>query len=399
MAKKRKQNVVNNVTHLHYHSNQSQQNNQNQQNDQSSYKDSMMYRALDKSGGGVESTVFSALLGVLTFLPKVMVSLFSKFFYRIFNVNSKISGSYITNGKTILKFPLICTESIDQSIVNKFCAMLQIEKAENIRTFFFNHNLHLGYAPEDLAHEFSSGFYKEDEELSEVSVYNGKDLKRGDFEITNSLYNSKKEKHEILKISSQELMPINPTIIHIAANKQFSSERVFSALGIRYIPHRVPFHEMPIAFKYGALNSRVILRFIKWMKSDITFGDFLFGKDKEALNEMFTKVVLDKKSWNKAMKDSTHAVTLIMSKREFDKLCEEVVDLTKPSNFKHFQKDIGYLDLIVLDPDKAEFIRMNASDNYEMVHYNIREALTAQNKDIVIKTKIEASKFHDEGVI
>ncbi len=99
------------------------------------------------------------------------------------------------------------------------------------------------------------------------------------------------------------------------------------------------------------------------------------------------------------MKDSTHAVTMIMSKREFDKLCEEVVDLTKPSNFKHFQKDIGYLDLIVLDPDKAEFIRMNASDNFEMVHYNIREALTAQNKDIVIKTKIEASKFHDEGVI
>ncbi len=78
MAEKRN-NIVNNVTHHHYHSNQSQQNNQNQQNDQSSYRDSMMYRALDKSGGGVESTVFSALLGVLTFLPKVMVSLFSIF--------------------------------------------------------------------------------------------------------------------------------------------------------------------------------------------------------------------------------------------------------------------------------------------------------------------------------
>ena len=125
MAKKRKQNVVNNITHNHY-SNQNP--NQNQQNDQT-YRDTMMYKAMDKGSGGVESTVFSALVGVLTFLPKAIVSLFSKFFYRIFNVNSKISGSYITNGKTILKFPLICTESIDQSIVNKFCAMLQIEKS------------------------------------------------------------------------------------------------------------------------------------------------------------------------------------------------------------------------------------------------------------------------------
>ena len=90
---------------------------------------------------------------------------------------------------------------------------------------------------------------------------------------------------------------------------------------------------------------------------------------------------------------------MIMSKEEFDNLNESVTDLSKPANFKNFQKDIGLLDLIVIDRNAQEFLRINSADNYQPIRHDMREALNSYSKDIVINTKIEASNFHDEDVI
>lgn len=343
------------------------------------------------------------VIGLFTAIPKALFKVLNTLLVRTFNINRKKAGKYLTQGANIIKFPLLATESIDQSLVNKFCALLQSEKAENIRTFFHNHDLTLGYANHNVAKEFDPGFYKEHfenngegEMLSELVMNKEKITKKV---MTDTPVHKNPFDGKALKLPSKDLMPIAPVMITIATNAFLSDDYNEQILGVRYIPHRIPFNEIKVAFKYGALNNRFLLRLIKLMQGDLTFGDWLTNKDKKALNFVMTKIAVGDKSWSKALKDSTHAVTMIMSKEEFDHIKENIVDLSKPINFKNFQKDIGMLDLIIVDRNSQEFIRINSSDNYTPVKHDMREALNAYSKDIVINTKIEASNFHDEDVI
>ena len=351
----------------------------------------------------VQRKVSGAVIGLLTSIPKALFKVLNTLFVRTFNINRKKAGSYISNGSFVIKFPILATESIDQSIVSKFCAMLQTEKAENIRIFFYNHDLTLGYANHNLAKEFDPGFYKEHEENSESGemlseLVFSKDRLSKKVDGNSSTFKNPYE-GKALKLPTKDLMPIAPVIVTVGTNSFLGDEYNEQILGIRYIPHRIPFNEIKVAFKFGTLNSRVLMRLIKLFKGDLTFGDWLSDRDKKALNYAMTKIAVGDKSWNKALKDSSHAVTMIMSKEEFDNLNESVTDLSKPANFKNFQKDIGLLDLIVIDRNAQEFLRINSADNYQPIRHDMREALNSYSKDIVINTKIEASNFHDEDVI
>lgn len=319
-----------------------------------------------------------------TAAPNAFLTTFAKLFNATFRINSKNAGSYISRGANILKFPLLATDGIDQSVVTRFCMLLQQEKAENIRTYFYNENVTLGINPGDVSNEFSSRFYENKEEkIEEVELHR---------------VDSKSLVEKPLKLG-KDFMPISPTMISVAITQNFSytnnNKNVFQILGIKYIPHRIPFNEIKVSFKYGALNSRYLFRFIKWLKGDINFGDMLHGRDRETLNSELTKIALGKKSWSAALKDSTHAVSMLITIDEYNEICRDVVDLDKPTNFKHFQKDVGLLDLIIVDPYAKLFYRINATDNYNKIRHDMRDALNASNKEVVIKTKFEASALND----
>lgn len=440
--------------------------------------------------------VFGAFMAILTAAPKAFLLVFNKLLFRTFRINSKLSGNHIAKGENIMKFPLLASASIDQSVISKFCAMLQTERAEYIRTYFYNHDLILGYSDSSIAKEFGSGFYESVEE--KINEFENKDFETEELkeEALNKLieelvslkesfrdklksvknagakvydnykrfnralnnlstpdairrdsyfkknphasglvrdaisfkrdvyrderkhnFDMKKEKFKKtasrldqldinsnnsslfgngLKVPTKDLMPINPTMVNIVINKKFTGDQNFQIVGIRYIPHSIPTQEIFTAFKFNMLNSRVIFRFIKYLEGDITFGNFLTGSDKKALNEYMTKIAANNKEWNLGLKQSTQAVTMIITKTEFEYICENIADLKNPTTFKSFQKDVGMLDLIVLDKESKQFYRINAADNYQLIKYDMRDALNANNKDLVINARIDQSKLSDE---
>ena len=97
-------------------------------------------------------------------------------------------------------------------------------------------------------------------------------------------------------------MPIAPVMVTVGTNSFLSDDYNEQILGIRYIPHRIPFNEIKVAFKFGTLNSRVLMRLIKLFKGDLTFGDWLSDRDKKALNYAMTKIAVGDKLGNKALK-------------------------------------------------------------------------------------------------
>lgn len=496
----------------------------------------------------------SSAISLLMLLPHACSHIFKKYFYRLFNINSKHAGSYISNGNNILKFPLLVSSKIDQSVVSKFCALLQQEKGEYIRTYFFNNDFFLGYDHKSLAKEFDSKFYESvdnyinayldletdnleenskyfdalvervselaeavsptyiypksypsyDDEI-EVQKFNAK--QQQDAEIANMKNDIEKEKLELqrinhekdynqrasqhidkmtqsdnqhrekldarakefetsrsdnaqsaalshyrqqqrddiahmrqlhrdaimhdrqlerdrkqkdyigksdqftmndpsrngsifgsngLKLSSKDLMPISPTMVNLVVNKRLTGEQNYQIVGIRYIPHSIPFNEIKVAFKYGTKNSRFITRFLSMLSGNLNVFDLFVKSDQRALAQEFTKISTDKKAWNLGLKDSTHAVTMIITKDEFDDICANIADISNPTKFKYFQKDIGLLDLIILDKDAKEFTRINAFDNYQPIKHDIREALSANGRDLVINARIDANRLSDE---
>lgn len=586
-----------------------------------------LYKDKSRTSQYTTGTV-GAIGNILGFLPKQSGAAVQKYIYKLFDVNSKSIGNQVATGSHVMKFPLLVSDSIDQSIVSKFCAMLQLERAEYIRIYFYNNEI-INISDDSIAKEFNSRFYEDIcyyveafeemnisdvEELEEAfdvlveccdelkeeyssliesysnhyvrttptsskdlndyylrqsahnfKVYDAKkkyqlsretlkdhetqrkwaDRQRIKNEIFNAREAQKKRVHDFslqkdaqtftakqndlnrkhqsdenelqrqhqsgenalnrehtskekdldrkhqakqnffsrlhqsrensknrkqqasmqkdaqkhqskeaekqrahqekmqkdaqafqksmkdaemaaqakrdkaqsmdrqftlndpsnsgamwgaggLKLSSKDLMPINPTNINLVVNKAYTGEESRSIIAIRYIPHKIPFNEMVVAFKYGINNSRLMQRFIKLLSGDISFGNFITKSDARALEWEFTKISTDKKAWHLGLKDSTQAVSIIITKQEFDHICKEIVDLSNPVNFKKFQKDIGMVDLIILDKDAKEFIRINALDNYQMLHYDIRDALNANNKDLVINARIDQSKLRDE---
>lgn len=513
-----------------------------------------LYKDKSRTSQYTTGTV-GAIGNILGFLPKQSGAAVQKYIYKLFDVNSKSIGNQVATGSHVMKFPLLVSDSIDQSIVSKFCAMLQLERAEYIRIYFYNNEI-INISDDSIAKEFNSRFYEdicyyveafeemkisdveELEEAFDVLVECCDELKEEysnliearkmqnlpnnnntfhnqrasyhklrqnsiqhkekmdlenrklDWDVAkqgakdyqnkmnfdqrerhhndnidqkdldrkfqakqnffNRLHQSKESKkqrsHQIamqkdaqdfqksmkdvemaaqarrdkaqsmdrqftlndpsnsgamwgaggLKLSSKDLMPINPTNINLIINKAYTGEESRSIVAIRYIPHKIPFNEMVVAFKYGINNSRLMQRFIKLLSGDISFGNFITKSDARALEWEFTKISTDKKAWHLGLKDSTQAVSIIITKQEFDHICKEIVDLSNPVNFKKFQKDIGMVDLIILDKDAKEFIRINALDNYQMLHYDIRDALNANNKDLVINARIDQSKLRDE---
>lgn len=499
---------------------------------------------------------------VISFLPKNAGRILMKYLYGILKINSKHMGKYMAKGENIMLYPLLVSENIDQSIVSKFCAMLQLERAEFVRQYFYNNNI-LNFETDDqIVKEFGTNFYESIDmfvnSFEELEINNEEELEeafdalveccfeaREEIEMLmenrsassapksqddvnkdnieyhkmrqNSIHHSQKmdldkrkfewdiarqgakdhqhkmnfdqrdkhhdsklsfdakqkfldrlnqkrekaadRKHQIdmkksdqkfqiqrdkenqkfqlqkdasdkefqiqrdreksnylgrvgqlsvndsngggaiwgsgLKLSTKDLMPISPTNINLFVNKTNGSES-HQIVGIRYIPHRIPFTEMKVAFKYGIMNSRLAVRFIKMVTGDISIGNFLTKSDSRALSWELTKISTDKKAWNTALKESTHPVSILITKEEFDYICQNLVDLTKPERFKAFQKDVGMVDLIIVDTDAKEFIRLNAVDNYQMIHYDIRDALNANNKDLVINARIDQSKLRDE---
>lgn len=223
-----------------------------------------------------------------------------------------------------------------------------------------------------------------------------------------------------LQLGAKDLMPVAPQMIEVQvlnANKDQFKQYRFQILGIRYIPHMIPFNEMKVAFKYGILNSRIISRFLKLLAGDISGYNFFTGNDRKQFMSTLTKIASNKKTWFAGLKDSTQAVTIMMSKSEFDTICNEVVDFYKhpntqslmskfdqvkefqPRTFMLFERTVakpGSLDLIILDKDAKCFYRINAADGYQMVRYDIRDALNAEEKSLVINTTIEASKLRQE---
>lgn len=524
-----------------------------------------LYKDKSKTSQYTTGTV-GAIGNILGFLPKQTGAALQKYVYKLFDVNSKSIGNQVATGSHVMKFPLLVSDSIDQSIVSKFCAMLQLERAEYIRIYFYNNEI-INISDDSIAKEFNSRFYEDIcyyvEAFEEMNISDVEELEEA-FDVlvecceelkeeyssliearniqnlpnnNNAFHNQRasyhklrqnhiqhKEKMELdkrkfdwdvakqgakdnqwkqdhdqkasqhadnitqkdldrkhqakqnfynrlhqsrensknkdfhskeaekqrahqekmqkdaqafqksmkdaemaaqakrdkaqsmdrqftlndqsnsdamwgaggLKLSSKDLMPINPTNINLVVNKAYTGEESRSIVAIRYIPHKIPFNEIVIAFKYGINNSRLMQRFVKLLSGDISFGNFITKSDARALEWEFTKISTDKKAWHLGLKDSTQAVSMIITKQEFDHICKEVVDLSNPVNFKKFQKDIGMIDLIILDKDAKEFIRINAVDNYQMLHYDIRDALNANNKDLVINARIDQSKLRDE---
>lgn len=533
--------------------------------------------------------VSSAALSLMMLLPNACTYILKKYFYRLFSINSKNAGHYITTGNNILKFPLLVSSKIDQNVVSKFCALLQQEKAEYIRTYFFNNDFFLGYDHKSLAKEFDTKFYEsvdnyiqayldlETDDLEENNKYfdalvekiselaedivpdyldnyyysgdkeleiakhnsdmglkaaiandkhaierekllyqaekDAKDLAFKKYESDRDQdnrdrdYNQRQQHHDAkiyqadkhhgekigiekekisqadkhhkekldqqaqqheqnrkdnaqsaalaharqmqrddisharqlqrdalmhkrqlerdrlqkdyvgkgdqftlndpsrsgslfgaggLKLSSKDLMPISPTMVNLVINKRITGEQHYQIVGVRYIPHAIPFYEMKVAFKYGAKNSRLITRFLSVLSGNLSLFDLFVKSDQRALAQEFTKISVDKKAWNLGLKDSTHAVTMVITKEEYNDLCANVVDLNNPAKFKYLQKDVGLLDLIILDKDAKEFIRINAFDNYQPIKHDIREALSANGRDLVINARIDANKLSDE---
>lgn len=535
------------------------------------YKINQLYR-----GQTTGQKISSAALSLMMLLPNACTYILKKYFYRLFSINSRNAGHYITTGNNILKFPLLVSNKIDQNVVSKFCALLQQEKAEYIRTYFFNNDFFLGYDHKSLAKEFDTKFYEsvdnyiqayldlETDDLEEnnkyfdalvekiselteaitphlvtdhpdyydddtgetalkIDTFNAKakqdaaianmknelELKKLELQRQNSDrdYNQRQQHHDAkmdqsdkhhgekigiekekisqadkhhkekldqqaqqheqnrkdnaqsaalaharqmqrddisharqlqrdalmhkrqlerdrlqkdyigkgdqftlndpsrsgslfgaggLKLSSKDLMPISPTMVNLVINKRITGEQHLQIVGVRYIPHAIPYYEMKVAFKYGAKNSRIINRFLQVLSGNLSLFSLFTKSDARALAQEFTKISVDKKAWNLGLKDSTHAVTMIITKEEYNDLCANVVDLNEPAKFKYLQKDVGLLDLIILDKDAKEFVRINAFDNYQPIKHDIREALSANGRDLVINARIDANKLSDE---
>lgn len=355
---------------------------------------------MDK-GGSHNQENSGLILTAITGAKNIIVRIFSKLFQKTFETNQTSAGRYINRGENIMKFPLLVTESIDYPVVAKFCSYLQKERAENFRTFFFNKDVYLGFDKSQMAKEFGSNFYESvDNTLkNEKEMDKEQDLRKIQHKQNQLSINSKSNKPQYddsLNIKGKDLMPIAPTMINIAATDAVNKSQIFQILGIRYLPHMIPFYEMKVAFKYGILNNRSILRFIKLLSGDLTFLDFFTNTDRNAVNSMLTKIAFNEKSWNTNLKKSSQAVSIVITLDEFNDLCENVVDLRDPNKFKHVQKDIGFLDLMILDKASKELIRINAADNYIPVTHDLRDVLNSNEKDIVIQARIDASKMRSE---
>lgn len=341
---------------------------------------------------------------------RLLIKVFSKLFQKSFETNRTLAGNYINKGENIMKFPLLVSENIDYPVVAKFCSYLQKERAENFRTFFYNKDIYLAFDKSKMAQEFGSNFYEsvDPDILNENSDSRNShsDFKKKEFELRQlqhkqnlSGLNSKSNRPDYddnIHIKGRDLMPIAPTTINIAATDAIDKSQIFQILGIRYLPHMIPFYEMKVAFKYGILNNRPILRFIKLLSGDLSILDFFSKTDRNAINSMLTSIAFNEKAWNINLKKSTQAVSIVITLDEFNDLCENVVDLRDPNKFKHVQKDIGYLDLMVLDKSSKEMIRINAADNYIPVTHDLRDVLNSNEKDIVIQARIDASKMRSE---
>lgn len=338
----------------------------------------------------------SLLIGTLKLAKAVTIHMWFRPLVRIVSaiirINSRRIGSYTSQQNYILKFPLLASDNIDASVVSRFVTLTQQEKAENIRTFFYNNDIHFEVGSnKNPMKQFNSRFYEE-----EVV-----DLNSEEFELTEDAKKSLSTLSDIKDKQwklGKDFMPIHPTMTQLEmVRTDADNDDRFKCqfVGISVIPHKIPSNEFKIAFKYGIMNSRFMFRIIKFMRGDIGLFDLLFKRDGRELNAMMTTIALGEKSWNKALKDSTYAVTVLITIDEYNDICQNVVDLDKPAAFKHVQKDIGLLDLIIIDPYAKLFYRINSQSNYVKIRHDMRDALNASNKEVVIKTKFEASALND----
>lgn len=412
-------------------------------------------KQLFESKRGYDKDKMSELFSEASLFDLVTVPIKELYVYlsSLFTDNNKKLSSFLYRGDNIMQFPLLASDKFGPDIIGRFCGMLQIEKAENIRSFFYNHSFFLAKPPSELKKEFSSKYFEEAETL--LNVYKSQNItdpyilvennalltlelkaleekysaKSSGLYLTESFsdytsyitekFNSLNQKlleddsfggnsrgfnpsqvggvvyKNNIKFSKSAMQPIAPTMVNVEINLK-AKKKVYQIIGVRYIPQTLNFQEMLIAFKNGFNNSTIVSRFLQYLNNNITFADFLLNRDKAALNRELTKISCGDKSWAEGLKQSTQAVSVLVTQAEFDELCDNVINLNNPQAFKHFEKHIGLLDLIIMDIEAKSFTRINARDNYSKIRYDAKKELAPENRDIVIKTKIDYSKLRDE---
>jgi hypothetical protein len=268
--------------------------------------------------------------------------------------------------ENIIFMPLIVEQGINEDIVEKVSVLLEKMYAEKIRLFFINNKGEVASSVKAALKKLRGNFYESEGVTVEMEdAFNSK--------LILILQEDEASKDLNVKDLSTKF---NATFIKISLNlggveeEEKGKHTIF--VGIKYNSHFLPADELKSVFKYKVYNSKVLLNLIKVVKGEKSIRSLLFNSDQHKLESTFVKIM--GKSWPERLEKSSYPASMLITSELAYSMKDDAIDFYDANEYKNLVKDIGLLDMIILNQGAKYFDTFTSSDS-SYQRFNVKKLL------------------------